>query len=417
MKSLMVAVALLVTTTVAHAQFGDLLKGLKDAAKELERGIQKEDSSRSSETNKKQPPLSSENTNSESGVPSSIRDLSVGRWNILPGCIDEKWNRFGNFVTVSNTNQLVVNQMNLMEKWGNEPRLQRKFTFNTGRVVSEKDRIYELTGFIEDFSDGVHIVRKSIVQVLQFENNYTRKTLQVLLDGKPEIQDGKIVSNGSPVTPLHRCDAPEIVAQAREAKTSQQKAINAEKQAVANQQAKLVDKGREIAKNSGVKWSLFTKRDEMSNKETRTARLTVRNQQGASAVVDITCAGMRITFEKGEVPVTRVGQNFTASSARVKVNENLYSGTNDTGVVQRDFKNVFIPVNMVGIDGVFKPKNGRLIQSEYQFVGPDGSKTFQLVEKGFVYDWMVEVGTNMGPILIKAPPFDSAIESVFNSCN
>jgi hypothetical protein len=400
MKKLLIFYFALFFSCSANAQFGDLLKGLEKIAKELGGDNQQQSQPQQESTINKQtqPELKQDSNNLNSAKERLVFSNADEMIKTLNGTWSRNCSNASSLFLKMETKDLSMGHKNigLQKTWssykdGTEKILQSgesKF-FKTLIYDPQSNRVqYDWEKMEADGKSAQYNPNNWTIEII---DNNKFKIVEWREYYNPIIRNGIIVKTGLESAPWIRCNVAELSKVVSDEKNSAQI-----KQKQADQNT--FEKGRQIAKMSGVKWVLYTKKDEMSGRDSRFARLQVKNQQGASATADLSCDGMRITFEKGEVPMVLRGANRFATESRVKVNDYLVKGE----IFQKEFKNVFYPNFFLGI-GVGKFKNGRLF-----IIYTSGEE--------LVYDWMVEVSTSLGPILIKAPPFDQAIESVLQSC-
>jgi hypothetical protein len=400
MKKLLIFYFALFFSCSANAQFGDLLKGLEKIAKELggdnQQQSQPQPQQESTINKQTQPELKQGSNNLNSSKERLEFSNAEDMIKTLTGTWSRNCSNASSFFLKMETKFIGGVNIPLNKTWATYKDGTEKI-HQTGEPRFFKTLVYDPQSnrikydWEKSDSDGksaqynpnnwiIEIIDINKFRIVEWSEYYN-----------PIIKDGIIVKTGLESAPWIRCNDTQL-----------SKVISDEKNSAQIKQKQVdqntFEKGRQIAKMSGVKWVSYTKKDEMSGRESRFARLQVKNQQGASATADLSCDGMRITFEKGEVPMILRGANRFATESRVKVNDYLGKGE----VFQKDFKNVFYPNFFLGI-GIGKIKNGRLY-------------VFYSSQDELVYDWMVEVSTSLGTILIKAPPFDQAIESVLQSC-
>jgi hypothetical protein len=157
------------------------------------------------------------------------------------------------------------------------------------------------------------------------------------------------------------------------------------------------DKGMKFAKESGVKWQLYEKKDELSGEKSSIARLNFKSSGGAALTADLKCDGkaieMTLTVASGIIP--SYGKSPAYASMRVKTNETI----TQIGYIQSEYKNVFF-------QNIFEMKNGR----------PYTAIVVGQQESVPAYVYIADVPTNMGNILIKVPPYDNAVYALGQTC-
>jgi len=157
------------------------------------------------------------------------------------------------------------------------------------------------------------------------------------------------------------------------------------------------DKGMKFAKESGVKWQLYEKKDELSGEKSSIARLNFKSSGGAALTADLKCDGkaieMTLTVASGIIPT--YGKSPAYAPMRIKTNETI----TQIGYIQSEYKNVFI-------QNIFEMKNGR----------PYTAKTIEQQEPVPAYIYIADVPTNMGNIIIKVPPYDNAVYALGQTC-
>jgi hypothetical protein len=169
-------------------------------------------------------------------------------------------------------------------------------------------------------------------------------------------------------------------------------------------------KGMVFAKESGVKWILTERKDPMSGKIDRLAKLESKSESGASLISELTCVPVaneknltaivhKHTLSKGIVPSHRDGNRYS-NVGRQRINEKV---TEMFWLQDAKFNNVWSG-NILTQDAIFA-----FVENGIAFKEVGGKKTF-------LYDLMYELSTNMGPVFIKMPPYDNAINALIRSC-
>ena len=166
-------------------------------------------------------------------------------------------------------------------------------------------------------------------------------------------------------------------------------------------------KGLQFAKDSGVKWQLLEKKDEMTGTKAIFARLESQSSGGARIATETICnkpnLTLKFTIIKGDVPVER-HPNFRSAlvaNVRLKINEKL---TDDVIIQDGAYRNLFYFAS------------GNIVKGRLESLARDVFKAEQIEPETPIYAVMVEIPTNMGAVLVKIPPFDTAVDSVINSC-
>lgn len=188
----------------ANAQFGDLFKGLEKLAKDLEGGTQQQQQAQPSNSQQTQ---TAQTTKLNSGISSGLLNLFVGRWSTEETCLNNSFNKFGIFISVKD-NQLIGEQM-LAKTQGGQPELIRKFVFINGKILNDEQKIYELSGILEDYLTSK---QTEFIQTIKFENNYTRSTIKLIDAGKTTVDNGIIISSGQPIPKTYNCNHKEMIA-------------------------------------------------------------------------------------------------------------------------------------------------------------------------------------------------------------
>jgi hypothetical protein len=202
MKKLL-AFILLTFSLSANAQFGDLFKGLEKLAKDIEGGTQQQQAQPSNP----QQTQTEQTTKLNSGISSGLLNLFVGRWSTEEICLNNSFNKFGTFISVKD-NQLIAEQM-LAKTQGGQPELIRKFVFINGKILNDEQKIYELSGILEDYLTSK---QTEFIQTIKFENNYTRSTIKLIDAGKTTVDNGIIISSGQPNPKSYNCNHKEMIA-------------------------------------------------------------------------------------------------------------------------------------------------------------------------------------------------------------
>lgn len=199
--------------------------------------------------------------------------------------------------------------------------------------------------------------------------------------------------------------------------TQPQSQVQAQQSTKPNSQTALkdaYDKGIKVAKDAGVKWQLFENTDEMTGAKSVFAGLEFKSSGGAVVQAKVSCDNapriavtrptieLEVTVDKGEVS-TQCNRLQCAASGRSRINGAVSSFT---WWRSAKFRNVFTTRDRTSIyegeeltvdNAVMTQKNAR-------------------DERILVYDAMFELPTNMGDIIIKMPPYESAINAVVKSC-
>jgi len=167
------------------------------------------------------------------------------------------------------------------------------------------------------------------------------------------------------------------------------------------------DKGMKFAKESGVKWQLYEKKDELSGEKSSTARLNFKSSGGAALTADLMCSAkyirMTLTVTSGTIPTISNKSSGRAylgyapgygAQVRIKTNDTI----NDSGyyMQSQQYKNVFNEI-------IFEMKNGKPYSTAE-------------VESVPAYIFIADVPTNMGNIIIKVPPYDNAVYALGQTC-
>jgi hypothetical protein len=384
MKKLLIFYFALFFSCSANAQFGDLLKGLEKIAKELGGDNQQQSQPQQESTINKQ----TQNTTSKQDDDSNfIKNFLIGkRWNQERFCLIDSANGVGSFFELDSNKSLNAFLKRRKSTTDNQIETYEKHIFTAIKIIDEKERIYELQGTAESLTTGE---KAEIIQHIKVLNDFTRVTINFARNGEVIIRNSKNVKDDSAVLTQVNCDAKEILTKKNQIKLDQQKAKSDE--------LALIEKGRQIARTSGVKWNLRTQKDQLTGKEIKTALLLVSGSGGSSAQAIISCDGMEITFDKTTIPRTSSG---SPAQAREKQNEEIRSSFGNR-IRAGNFINVFrVPF--------FEKANGG---AYFKNIFNDNSKWEVL------YDWIIEITTSTGTFVIKAPPFDPAIADVLKTCS
>lgn len=159
------------------------------------------------------------------------------------------------------------------------------------------------------------------------------------------------------------------------------------------------DKGMKFAKESGVKWQLYEKKDELSGVKISTARLNFKSSGGAALTADLKCTEtkkieMTLTVSSGTIPTIGTKPPVLAD-IRVKVNDNI---SQDKYLQSYEYRNVFYT-------DIFWMRNGKPY-----------TVTYEEAESIPAYIYIADVPTNMGNIIIKVPPYDNAVYALGQTC-
>ena len=162
------------------------------------------------------------------------------------------------------------------------------------------------------------------------------------------------------------------------------------------------DKGMKFAKESGVKWQLYEKKDELSGEKSSIARLNFKSSEGAALTADLKCAEknikMTLTVSSGTIP-TGTGRPAYASM-RAKMNDTI----SQSGYIQSpEYRNVYFK-------HIFEMKNGK------PYTLPDLDASYKFPDAAPSHSYIVDVPTNMGNIIIKVPPYDNAVYALGQTC-
>lgn len=144
------------------------------------------------------------------GVPQEIQNILIGRW--VPTekvCLQSELNGIGNLIR-KRDNYLSGNYWLLKtEDIKNiEPVLVRKYEITSGRIVDENKKIYEIKGIETVVADNIKF---QFVQVFKLVNNFTRTTIDYILDNKVLIQNGVNITTNK-TNQLINCESIEMVA-------------------------------------------------------------------------------------------------------------------------------------------------------------------------------------------------------------
>ena len=385
MKKLLIFYFALFFSCSANAQFGDLLKGLEKIAKEI--GGDNQQQSQPQQESKSNEPTQNISAKQDDDDSNFIKNYLIGvRWNQERFCLSDSANGIGSFFELDSNKRLNAFLKRPKSTTDSQIHAYEKHTFTSIKIIDKQARIYELQGTAENLITGEKI---EIIQHIKILNDFTRVTLNFASNGVVLVRDGKNIKDGSNVIPQVNCEAKEILAKKNQIKLDQQKAKSDE--------LAFIEKGRQIARTSGVKWNLRTQKDQLTGKEIKTALLLVSGSGGSSAQAIISCDGMEITFDKTTVPRTSSG---SPAQAREKQNETIRSSFGNR-IRGGNFINVFnVPF--------FEKANGG---AYFKNIFNDNSKWEVL------YDWIIEITTSSGTFVIKAPPFDPAIADVLKTCS
>ncbi len=174
----------------------------------------------------------------------------------------------------------------------------------------------------------------------------------------------------------------------------------------AEQIVNYIKRGEEVARQSGIRWQLKKQKDPLTGEKSLVATHASANTGGARARSTIECGMQRWGFNP-ERPVPKmtitvtIGSTVTGinlygesrSEGRIKLNDEVIEGRS---WIQGPFSNVFEkqipPDGNIREDGFFWFKRDR------------------------VSEWMVEIPTDRGALIVNAPPLDPAIRQVIQSC-
>ena len=160
------------------------------------------------------------------------------------------------------------------------------------------------------------------------------------------------------------------------------------------------DKGQAFAKDSNVKFNLFKKRDEIQAKDFYFAKSDQANN-GAKASTEVFCEDKeivaRITLTDATTRLEKVGAiGLRGINTKARINGkptefNLFLETDDYGNAK--FSNVF------------KLWLGKNIEDQ-----------ITRKDHGLLYEFILQIPTNKGDLLLKIPPFDASISQIIKSC-
>ena len=162
------------------------------------------------------------------------------------------------------------------------------------------------------------------------------------------------------------------------------------------------DKGMKFAKESGVKWQLYEKKDELSGEKSSTARLNFKSSGGAALTADLKCDGknieMKLTVASGTIPTGTGKPAYASMRARVNdtISQSLY-------MQSFEYRNVYLKY-------IFEMKNGK------PYTLPDLDASFKFPDAAPSHSYILDVPTNMGNIIIKVPPYDNAVYALGQTC-
>ena len=160
------------------------------------------------------------------------------------------------------------------------------------------------------------------------------------------------------------------------------------------------EKGLAFAKESGVKFNLFKKRDEIQAKDFYFAKSDQANN-GAKASIEVFCEDKeivaRITVSDATARLKRIGAGtLQGVAAQSRIN----------GTPQ----NINILLEM---DQSFNAKFSNVFK---YWLGDNKADQITRKEIDLLYEVILQIPTNKGDLLLKIPPFDASISQIVKSC-
>jgi hypothetical protein len=268
-------------------------------------------------------------------------------------------------------------------------------------------------------------------------------TIEVIEDGVLVVKNGTIIGNNQPVAPVKKCTNEQVAALSgssnqplgssgddRDAKWRDVKAREIElvKEADA--------KGPQAASASPTKFKLFSAKDQMTGRETLTARYEAA-LGGGKGVAELYCEGetltSKFTFHGVSVPTTRE-RGYLIASGRQRLNGKV---DQITYLNDGKFSNVFVksiaPVTDGRVGG--NSQFGFTVKGTWEEVRSQTAQHFvdcqtsnntwlhncesfrpRQAQSLIVYDLSMEITTAAGPFFVDMSPYDPAIKRVAASC-
>jgi hypothetical protein len=216
-------------------------------------------------------------------------------------------------------------------------------------------------------------------------------------------------------------EASEKIAQTKRLAEAKEAGEEAAKAAAAEVRIAVRQKGVEYAKSSGTNWKVARVKDDMMDRFNVTAVSMQTNGKGAFAHVEGSCEKMGIVFnalivdEGGKPSVTVAGQAALPGGAigvktRYRVND---AEPLENIIQQLEYSNKF----RVVVLHTRLPANeamAELMVLQSLAFGLSGSNIVRPLEE--TWRVMTELTTSRGPILVKIPLYDDAVQEVIQTC-
>jgi len=357
----------------------------------------------------------------------------IGRWHLRGGCIFSGVSNTGNYWRLNERGILITDRRFIVDG-KTEPELVGRHTYHSARVVSEPEMLFELNSTYDDFV----LKKKTEVSVVyKFLNSYSRTTYSSKSDGKIIVENGRDLATQKETDVLYNCDSQEF-----------NTGISAtERREMA--WAKLLDKkgsdmhisdsrSREVAMRSKTKWLASNRNDQMTGKNSVTARTQGQVNPG-SYFADIFCENdlvkIRVQINNTSVPV-RLESGLLQAAGRARTNSQV---TPQFFRPDQNYRNVFyytagrafkgrltqtIPYAFT-VYGEWEEFDG-LFESFRKWDDCTSSRDIaqcygSLIKErqypaNFIHDVAIEITTSSGLIFIELPPGDTEIKKVLNTC-
>ena len=433
----------------SSAQFGNLLKDLEKAAKDLEKGIQQgaqpkpnqDEGTQSTDTpneSTSQETSSSNSTGGASSDASTLKQKFVGVWNEL--CLPT------NEVTLSTwrlTDGKLVLETDLYNKG------IRKGTRLTDAIETNFEVLDARSGLVRVSMDWRNRERNQQEQrELTYKiTNDTRQLIDLKIGGKLVVRNGRIVETNQPISPVQviKCNDQQVaqIIPAPYVPKDREAAWDSFIKSKATEIVEYDEKSTEVAKKSKTKWKSFTQKDAMSGTQSVIVRTEGKVGSG-SYTADLTCRSgvnpyIRLEFNLQNLrpPIRRLapGATMMVSDGRERVNgkviptgflQDAKFGNVFSIKVQNVFEGRFAQTDKFGFTVDGKWKKVRLYNDHKNYEdcqNATGNSCFTDVLKdrvgplSYVYDSAYELTTNAGAIFLEVPPGNAAIKKLIASCS
>ena len=466
LKLLCTATLTLGTVSVAHAQFGNLLKDLEKAAKELEKGIQQgtnpgQEPTQTSPESATTPGVKSpdEGAQSVSADVTELRNMFVGTWSTQ--CTPTEEVVLSTWTIAEGKLVLAVNRVRRSE--GTSTRLTDATEINFALVDSGKG----LVKISMDRLDRLRNKKERRESIFKITKD-TRQTIDITIDEKLVVKNGRVVETNQPLrsSQVIRCteeqvaqimpvpDVPKDTEVKQVAQIMPVPYVPKDREAAwdsfikskATEIVEYDEKSKEVAKKSKTKWKSFTQKDAMSGTQSVIVRTEGKVGSG-SYTADLTCRSgvnpsirLELNLQNARPPVRRIapGATLMIADGRERVNGSVTPtmweqdekfGNVFFSFVSNVFEGRFAQTRTFGftVDGKWKVVNSNdpyKIYEDcrksnnsnacYHWQGGDLKQRFAPLS--YVYDSAYELTTNAGAIFLEVPPGNTEIRKLLDSC-